>query len=49
MGYETLGTGITLSDILAIGALVTSALLFWFGYARTRKSEQIKIAERAHG
>ena len=36
--------GIEIGDFLAIAALIVSALLFWFGYARTRKSEQIKIA-----
>jgi hypothetical protein len=35
---------ISIGDIAAIGALIASPLIFWFGYARTRKSEQIKIA-----
>ena len=35
---------ISISDIAAIAALISSALVFYFGYNRTRKSEQIKIA-----
>lgn len=35
---------ISISDIAAIGALIASPLIFWFGYSRTRRSEQIKIA-----
>ena len=35
---------ISIGDIAAIAALVSSALIFWFGYSRTRKSEQNKIA-----
>ena len=35
---------ISIGDIAAIVALIASPLLFWFGYSRTRKSEQIKIA-----
>jgi len=37
-------TAIEISDIAAIGALISSALIFWFGYSRSRKSEQIEIA-----
>jgi hypothetical protein len=35
---------ISIGDIAAIAALIASPLIFWFGYSRTRKSEQIKIA-----
>ena len=35
---------ISIGDITGIAALISSALIFWFGYSRTRKSEQIKIA-----
>jgi len=31
-------------DIAAIGGLIASPLIFYFGYAQTKKSEQIKIA-----
>ena len=34
---------ISIGDIAAIAALISSALIFWLGYSRTRKSEQIKI------
>jgi hypothetical protein len=33
-----------IGDIVAIAALIASSLIFWIGYSRTRKSEQIKIA-----
>jgi hypothetical protein len=36
--------GFSIGEIVAIGALIASTLIFWFGYSRTRKSEQIKIA-----
>jgi len=36
--------GFAVSDIAAIGALIASPLIFWFGYSRTRRSEQIKIS-----
>lgn len=36
--------GFTVTDIATIGALFATAFTFWFGYSRTRKSEQIKIA-----
>jgi hypothetical protein len=36
--------GIELGDWIAIGALIATPLIFWFGYVRTRKSEQFKIA-----
>jgi hypothetical protein len=39
-GKVTLEVG----DVVAIGALIASSLIFWFGYVRARKSEQIKIA-----
>jgi hypothetical protein len=35
---------ISISDIAGIAALISSALIFYFGYSRTRKSEQIKIS-----
>ena len=35
---------ISIGDIVSIGALIASPLIFWLGYSRTRKSEQIKIA-----
>jgi hypothetical protein len=35
---------ISISDLAAIVALIASPLIFWIGYSRTRKSEQIKIA-----
>jgi hypothetical protein len=35
---------ISIGDIVAGLALVASPLIFWVGYRRTRKSEQIKIA-----
>jgi hypothetical protein len=43
---EFLGVKIApdIGDIAAIAALIASALIFWFGYRRTRYSEQIKIA-----
>jgi hypothetical protein len=34
---------ISIGDIAGVGALISSALVFWFGYSRSRKSEQIKI------
>jgi len=42
MAFEIFG--FTVGDLAAIGALIASPLIFWFGYSRTRKSEQIKIA-----
>jgi hypothetical protein len=36
----------SISDIAAIVALIASALTFWFGYVRTRKSEQIRSARQ---
>jgi hypothetical protein len=35
---------ISIGDIAAIAALIASPLIFWVGYSRTRKSEQIKIS-----
>lgn len=35
---------LSIGDIAAIGALIASPLIFYFGYSRTRKSEQIKMA-----
>lgn len=35
---------ISIGDIAAISALISSALIFWFGYSRTRRSEQVKVA-----
>jgi hypothetical protein len=36
--------GLSISDIAAIVALIASSLIFYFGYSRTRKSEQVKIS-----
>src|SRR5215831_14744673 len=36
--------GIEIGDYIAIAALISSAFIFYFGYGRTRKSEQIRIA-----
>lgn len=48
MAFEIFGflfkPEISIGDITGIAALISSTLLFWFGYSRTRKSEQIKIA-----
>ena len=46
VGFELFG--IELGDFVAITALIATALIFWFGYSRTRKSEQIKIASELH-
>jgi hypothetical protein len=40
----TIKPEISIGDIAAVGALVASPLIFWFGYSRTRRSEQIKVA-----
>jgi hypothetical protein len=40
----TLKSEISIGEILAFVALIASPLIFWFGYIRSRKSEQIKIA-----
>jgi hypothetical protein len=39
----TIKPELSIGDIAAIGALIASPLIFYFGYSRTRKSEQIKI------
>ena len=48
MAFEIFGflfkPEISIGDITGIAALISSTLLFWLGYSRTRKSEQIKIA-----
>jgi len=48
MAIEILGFTIkpelSIGDIAAIGALIASPLIFYFGYIRTRKSEQIETA-----
>ena len=36
--------GLQVGDIAATAALIASALTFSFGYAKTRKSEQLKIS-----
>ena len=46
------GASVIVTDIItsyiqttvSIAALISSALVFWFGYSRSRKSEQIKVA-----
>jgi hypothetical protein len=47
MAIEILGfvvKEISIGDIAAVAALIASAVTFWFGYIRTRRSEQIRIA-----
>ena len=39
---ETNKPGISLGDTAAIGALIASPLIFWIGYRRTKKTEDIK-------
>src|SRR5689334_1699762 len=36
--------GLTISDIAAIAAIISSAIIFYLGYNRKSKSEQIKIS-----
>src|SRR5262249_20759690 len=36
-----------ISNVTSIAALISSALVFYFGYSQTSKSEQIKIAREA--
>ena len=38
----------SIGDLVAIVALIASAFTFWFGYVRTRKSEQIKTARELY-
>lgn len=40
----TFESKISISDIAAIAALISSAVIFYFGYSRISKSDQIKIA-----
>ena len=34
--------GWTIGDIAAVGALIASPLIFWIGYRRSRRTEEVK-------